>query len=187
MLLQVSTTEAQEVGWAIPRGQEQAEGTLLALLAVWCRRCRGNLVFFSPFSASWNRAGCDFWMLDAGGTLSQEVGGEGKARFRGVPQRGAACGGFCSVGANKAAVSGYQQVPVMNGRLRMMEQMDHCITRHNLLISAKRAIHYRAHHRDTVIPADNGPAALAWASYHPNRPSSRRKWWRSSLWCLTRG
>lgn len=55
-------------------------------------------------------------------------------------------------------------MPVMDGRLHVMERIDHCITRHNLLISAKRAIHYRAHHRDTVIPADNVPSALAWAS-----------------------
>lgn len=68
--------------------QEQAEGTLPALLAIWCRRCHGNLVFFSPFSVSWNRAGSDFWMLDAGGTLSQEVRGEGKPLFWAGPQQG---------------------------------------------------------------------------------------------------
>lgn len=190
VLLQASTTEAQEGVWAGPRdsmpvgyGQERAEGTLPTLLAIWCRRYHGNLVFFSPFSVSRNRAGCDFWMLHAGG--GQEVGGEGRPRFQGF--QGAACRGSSSVGANKAAVSSYQPVPMMNGRLPMMEQIDHRITCHNLLISAKRAIHYCAHHRDTVIPADNFPAALAWASYHPNTPSSRRKWWRSSLRCLTRG
>lgn len=135
----------------------------------------GTWSFFPPFlSPGTERAvisGCS--MLE--GPSARRSGKRGNPGF-GLFLRGVACRGSCSVGASKAAVSGYQQVPVINGWLHMMEQIDHCITRHNLLISTKRAIHYRAHHRDTVIPADNVSAALAWASYHPNMPLSCKKW-----------
>ena len=52
----------------------------------------------------------------------------------------------------------------MNGRLNVMEQIDHSITKHNLLISGWRAIHYCAHCRDTGVPRDNLSVALTWAS-----------------------
>lgn len=100
---------------------------------------------------------------------------------------GAACRASGSVGASKAAASSWSLVPVMDGQPHVMEQIDHHITRHDLLISAKRAIHYRAHHRDAVIPTDNIPTALAWASYHPDAPSSRKKRWRSSSQRLALG
>lgn len=178
VLLQMSTTEAQEAAGPVPAGS-MAVGDGRSRQRAPCRSsCHSvqempwELGLFSPFSLSWNRAGCDFWMLAAGGTLSQEVGGEEKPCFW---QRGSGELPAGALGANRMAMSGYQQVALMNGQLHMMGQIDHCITRHNLLISAKRAIHYRAHHRDTVIPTDNIPDVLARASYHPNMLLSCRR------------
>lgn len=48
---------------------------------------------------------------------------------------------------------------MMNGQLNVMEQIDHCITDHNLFISAKRAIHYPACHTVHVITRDKKPEA----------------------------
>lgn len=59
--------------------------------------------------------------------------------------------------AISAALGSWQQVWMMNGQLNVMEQIDHCITDHNLFISAKRAIHYPACHTAHVIARDKSP------------------------------
>lgn len=75
----------------------------------------------------------------------------------------------------------------MNGQLNVLQQIDHCITKHNLLISGGTTIHYSAYHRDTGIPGDNVPAALGWAPYHPSTPSAQENQWRNYFWCVTQG
>lgn len=58
---------------------------------------------------------------------------------------------------------------MMNGQLNVMEQIDHCITDHNLFISAKRAIHYPACHAAHVIARDKSlrPHSLCLSSHSP--------------------
>ena len=56
-----------------------------------------------------------------------------------------------------AALGSWQQVQMMNGQLNAMEQIDHCITDHNLFISAKRAIHYPGCHTAHVIARGKSP------------------------------
>ena len=56
-----------------------------------------------------------------------------------------------------AALGSWQQVWMMNGQLNTMEQIDHCITDHNLFISSKRAIHYPGCHTAHVIARDKSP------------------------------
>lgn len=55
------------------------------------------------------------------------------------------------------ALGSWQQVWMTNRQLNVMEQIDHCITDHNLLISAKRAIHYLACHTAHVITRGKSP------------------------------
>lgn len=68
----------------------QAEGTLPALLAICAEDAMGTSFFFPCClsAAPWSMAGCDFWVLSATGTLSQEPGGEGKLLFQAVAEQG---------------------------------------------------------------------------------------------------
>lgn len=158
-----STDEWLQLQASIPQGQEfHGDG-------VWhtgtehpaksschlCRGCHANLIFF-PFLSfccppGAEQAVIDFWVLSAMGTLSQEAGGQTKLLFQAVPEQGPV-----ALWPIKRC-EWLQSVAMMNGQLCMVEQIDHCISRHNSLISAERAVHFCAHGRDTIIPTDNIP------------------------------
>lgn len=77
----------------------QAEGTLPALLAICAGDTMGNCSFFPLLFfllSPWSRAGCDFGVLSAMRTLSQEAGQRGSPFSRLFLIRAS-----CSVGTNK--------------------------------------------------------------------------------------